>query len=57
MPVVYRTKDKLAAEKQYNEYVLPADPDAKLYEDDEGWWVIEAKAILGSEPKVFPKSK
>ena len=57
MPIVYRSKDKLAAEKQYNEYVLPADPDAKLYEDDEGWWVIEAKAILGSEPKVFPKSK
>ena len=56
MAIVWRGKDKAAAERQYKEFILPADPDAKLYEDGEGWWVIEAKAVLGSEPKVFKKS-
>jgi len=48
--VVYRAKTKEMAEKQLEMFIKPADPNARLEQDEDGWWIIIADAILGSEP-------
>ena len=55
MVVVWRGKDRSAGEKQLNEFVLPADPDAELKQEGDEW-VIEAKAIMGSQPIIVEKN-
>ena len=55
MVIVWRGKDKSAGERQLKEYILPADPEAELKKEGNEW-IIEAKAILGSQPITVKKS-
>ena len=53
--VLWRGKNKEDGELQLEQFIKPADPNARLEKDKDGTWIIIGNAVMGSKPVVVKK--
>lgn len=53
--VLWRGKNKKDGELQLEQFIKPADPNARLEKDKDGTWIIVGNAVVSSKPVVVKK--